>query len=88
MGTYTRTTPAKRGMGEKIWLALISLVAASAIVFSLIAVQHGGPTSSPVAGVNSAAVQPAVFVPANGGTVIYPKTVVMSNGHICHQCAP
>jgi hypothetical protein len=88
MGTYTGTTPAKRGMGEKIWLGVIAFVAASALVLALVAVQRAGLTSGPATGVSPAVIHPAVFVPANGGTVIVPKTVVTSNGYICHQCAP
>ena len=66
MGTYTGTTPAKRGMGEKIWLGVIAFVAASALVLALVAVQHGGFTSGPATGISPGVSHPAVFVPVNG----------------------
>ena len=88
MGTTTGTTTAKRGIGEKIWLTAITFVAATALVLALVSAQRGGPTSGPTTGISPAVIHPAVFVPANDGTVIVPKTVVMSNGHVCARCAP
>ncbi len=85
MSTYT--TGAKRGMGETIWLALITFVAASALVLALFAMQRGGSTS-PTTSVRPAVIPPVVVNPGKGSTWIVPKTVVTSNGHVCARCAP
>ena len=73
MGTYTGTTGAKRGMGETIWLGIITFVAASALVLALVAMQRGAIHEGPAPGVSPAALHPVVFVPANGGTAIVPR---------------
>ena len=78
----------KSGRRIRLAPAPALLVAASALVIVLVAVQRGGSTSGSTTGVSPAAIHPAVFVPARGGTVIVPKTVVLSNGRICARCAP
>ena len=75
MGTYTGTTPAKRGMSEKIWLALITFVAASAIVLALVGVQRGGSTS-PATVVRPAAPPSVVINHSTGDTPIVSNTIV------------
>jgi hypothetical protein len=84
MDTYTGTTPAKRERGQKIWLAVVLLVAASALVLTLVAVQRGGLTSGPATGVSPAVISPAIAVPANGGTTTVPKTIVVAGGFQGH----
>ena len=51
MSTYTGSTPAERGVGEKIWLIFISLVAVSALVLALVSAHRHASTSRPAVSV-------------------------------------
>jgi hypothetical protein len=83
MSTYTGTTGTKRGMGETIWLAVITFVAASALVLALLAVQRGGSTSPATVGGRPPA--PAVVSHQNDRLAPAPK-IAWPNVPIC-ACA-
>ena len=84
MSTYTGTTGAKRGMGETIWLAVITFVAASALVLALVAVQRGG--ASPTAVVGHLGNPSVVINHPKDGTTTVPKQIVWPTVHFC-ACA-
>ncbi len=42
MATYTSSTASARRVGGTIWLSIVTLVAASALVLALFALQQGG----------------------------------------------
>ena len=84
MSTYTGTTGAKRGMGETIWLAVITFVAASALVLALVAVQR--ESTSPATGVGHPGTPNMVIQHPKDGPAPAPKQIVWPNVHFC-ACA-
>ncbi len=74
MSTYTGTTGTKRGMGETIWLGIITFVAASALVLALFAMQRGGSTGP--APVVDHRVNSVIVNPGNGVTPIVSNPIL------------
>lgn len=54
MGTYTGPTPTERGIGEKVWLIFISIVAASALVLALVSAHRHASSGRPAVSVSLA----------------------------------
>ncbi len=87
MSTYAGTTSAKRAMGETIWLALVTFVAAAALVLALVATQRTVVTNQRPAGIATAAPVTHFDFPRSGPSGSLPKQVVV-NHQVCRQCVP
>ncbi len=87
MSTYAGTTSAKRAMGETIWLALVTFVAAAALVLALVAMQRSVVTNQRPAGVATSTAQVTHFLSHKGARAPWPGQVVV-NHQVCRQCVP
>ncbi len=89
MITYAGTGSAKRALGETIWLALVTLVAATALVLALVAMQRVGVTHRGSSLTVPSTIPTVVYRPSKStGKPWTPPKPIIVNGTVCHQCMP